>query len=305
MLHYFSFHTMKYRWLILLLLPVLISDAQDFSEIEIKTIKVTDHIYMLEGSGGNIAVSVGEDGALMVDSQYAPLSEKIRQAIKALTDRPVKLLLNTHWHGDHSGGNENFGQQGAMIIAHENVKERLSKTQLIRAFSREIPPAPEMARPVVTFSDQLSVKCNGEYVMMIHVDSAHTDGDALIYFPESDVMHLGDTYFNGRYPFIDLSSGGRINGMIAAAEQALFVAGEHTKIIPGHGPLSNKAELETYHQILKSIRDKVKQAIDEGKDLEAIQAMRPGAETDEVWGAYFITPDRFVEFIYNSFQVGG
>ncbi len=278
--------------------------AQNFDKVEIKTTKVSDHIYMLEGSGGNIAVSIGEDGALMVDSQFGPLSEKIRNAIATLTDDPIKVLMNTHWHGDHTGGNENFGKMGARIMAHDNVRERMSKKQIMQAFSREIPAAPEAARPMLTFSDEMTLKHNGEYVMLIHVDSAHTDGDAFIYFPQSDVLHMGDTYFNGRYPFIDLSSGGRIDGMIAAAEHAMFIAGDDTKIIPGHGALSDKSELNTYHQVIKGIRDRVKHAIVQGKSLEEIKAMKPGAETDATWGTAFISPERFIDLVHGSLTIG-
>lgn len=283
-----------------LLFYILSLVAQNFDEVEIKTTKVSDHIYMLEGSGGNIGVSIGVDGPLMIDSQYAPLSEKIKKAIAELTDQPIRILVNTHWHGDHVGGNENFGQMGAMIFAHDNVYQRMSKTQLMRAFSREIPPSPEIARPVVTFSDELSIKCNGEYLMMIHVDSAHTDGDALVYFPESDVLHMGDTYFNGRYPFIDLSSGGSIDGVIAAADKALFIVGDYTKIIPGHGGLSNKQELQQYRRVIKNFRDNVEDLVQQGKTLEEIKELKPGKETDEAYGGGFISPDRFIEIIYNS-----
>lgn len=273
---------------------------QNFDDVVIKTTKVTDHIYMLEGAGGNIGVSVGDNGPLMVDSQYAPLSEKIKLAIADLTDKPIHMLVNTHWHGDHVGGNENFGNIGAMIFAHDNVLERMSKTQLMRAFSREIPPSPEIARPVVTFSDEMNIKCNGEYLMMIHVDSAHTDGDAFVYFPESDVLHMGDTYFNGRYPFIDLSSGGSIDGVIAAAEKALFIVSDETKIIPGHGALSNRSELQQYRDVIKKFRDEVWSLIQQGKNLEEIKTLQPGKATDEIYGSGFISPDRFAEIVYNS-----
>lgn len=277
-----------------------ISYSQNFDDVIIQTTRVSDHIYMLEGSGGNIAVSIGEDGPLMVDSQYAPLSKKIRIAIDELSEKPVYILVNTHWHGDHVGGNENFGTTGAMIFAHDNVRKRMSKPQLMRAFSREIPASPEIARPVVTFSDEMSIKCNGEYLMMIHVDSAHTDGDALIYFPESDVLHMGDTYFNGRYPFIDLSSGGSIDGVISATEKALFVAGENTKIIPGHGALSNRNELKEYQDVLKNFRKAVKDLIDQGKSLEEIKLLRPGQNSDAEYGTGFISPERFVEIVFES-----
>ncbi|MBK8502284.1 MAG: MBL fold metallo-hydrolase [Saprospiraceae bacterium] len=288
----------------LLILAIFVSvgtiTAQNFDEIEIKTTKVSDHIYMLEGSGGNIGVSIGTDGALIVDSQYAPLSEKIKKAIGNITDQPVKMLVNTHWHGDHVGGNENFGQMGVLIFAHENVKERMSKSQLMRAFSREIPASPEVARPVVTFSEKMGIKCNGEYLMLIHVDSAHTDGDALVYFPESDVLHMGDTYFNGRYPFIDLSSGGSIDGIIAAADRALFVVGADTKIIPGHGALSNRNELKQYREVLSGYRNRVDAMIKQGKSMEEIKAMKPGRDTDDTYGGGFIGPDRFLEIVFNS-----
>ncbi|MCB0667789.1 MAG: MBL fold metallo-hydrolase [Saprospiraceae bacterium] len=277
-----------------------ISYSQNFDDVIIQTTRVSDHIYMLEGSGGNIAVSIGEDGPLMVDSQYAPLSKKIRNAIDELSEKPVHILVNTHWHGDHVGGNENFGNTGAMIFAHDNVRKRMSKSQLMRAFSREIPASPEIARPVVTFSDEMSIKCNGEYLMLIHVDSAHTDGDALIYFPESDVLHMGDTYFNGRYPFIDLSSGGSIDGVISATEKALFVAGENTKIIPGHGALSNRNELKQYQDVLKNFRQSVKELIDQGKSLEEIKLLRPGKNSDAEYGTGFISPERFVEIVFES-----
>jgi len=274
--------------------------GQNMDEVQITTTQVSENIYMLEGSGGNIGLSAGPDGNLMIDSQYGPLTDKIRSAITDINDATIKYLLNTHWHGDHVGGNENFAELGAVIIAHENVLKRMSTTQLMRAFSREIPPSPEVARPVITFSDDLGLRFNGEQVMVIHVDNAHTDTDAFIYFPESDVLHMGDTYFKGRYPFIDLSSGGSIDGMIAASNSAIFLTGPDTKIIPGHGSLSNKSELIEYRNVLQSIRDKVKSAIKAGKTLDEIKTMRPGKVTDAEWGAGFINADRFIEFIYNS-----
>jgi glyoxylase-like metal-dependent hydrolase (beta-lactamase superfamily II) len=274
--------------------------SQNFDQVEIKTTKVSDQIYMLEGSGGNIAVSSGVDGILLIDSQYAPLSEKIKKAIRAISQGDIKFLLNTHWHGDHVGGNENFANLGVMIIAHENVKERMSKKQLMRAFSREIPASPEVARPVITFSEEMDIKINNEYLMMVHVDNAHTDGDALIYFPESNVLHMGDTYFQGRYPFIDLSSGGSIDGLLNAVNTALFMVDADTKIIPGHGALSNTRELAEYRDVIQQIRDKVKTAIKEGKSLDAIKAMQPGAAFDEVWGSGFISSDRFIDIVYSS-----
>lgn len=272
---------------------------QNFDEVEIVIHEVTEHIYMLEGAGGNIAVCIGDDGVLIVDSQYGPLSEKIKSAIATLSDQQISILANTHHHGDHTGGNENFGNDGAQIVAHQNVKNRMSNVQK-SAFRPEIPSAPLAARPVITFSDQMEIRFNDQDILMIHVDNAHTDGDAFVYFPEADVIHLGDTYFNHRYPYIDLSSGGSIDGMIEAANTALFIAGKNTKIIPGHGPLSNVEELKAYRDVLIHLRGEVAAAIKTGKTLEEIQALKPGAATDEGWGAAFISGDRIVKIIFDS-----
>ncbi len=291
---------MKKLTIIVGLLYTLSATAQNMDDVQINATQVAGNIYMLEGSGGNIGLSVGDDGNLMIDSQFGPLSEKIRKAIIEINDAPIKYLVNTHWHGDHVGGNENFANLGSVIIAHENVLERMSTTQLMRAFSREVPPAPEAARPAITFSDDLGIRFNGEHIMVIHVDDAHTDTDAFIYFPETDVLHMGDCYFQGRYPFIDLSSGGSIDGMIAAANTAIFLTGPDTKIIPGHGPLSNKEELIEYRNVMQSIRDKVKAAIKAGKSLDEIKAMKPGKETDEEWGSGFINADTFLDIVYTS-----
>jgi len=291
---------MKKLTIIVGLLYTLSATAQNMDDVQINATQVAGNIYMLEGSGGNIGLSVGDDGNLMIDSQFGPLSEKIRKAIIEIKDAPIKYLVNTHWHGDHVGGNENFANLGSVIIAHENVLERMSTTQLMRAFSREVPPAPEAARPAITFSDDLGIRFNGEHIMVIHVDDAHTDTDAFIYFPETDVLHMGDCYFQGRYPFIDLSSGGSIDGMIAAANTAIFLTGPDTKIIPGHGPLSNKEELIEYRDVMQSIRDKVKAAIKAGKSLDEIKAMKPGKETDEEWGSGFINADTFLDIVYTS-----
>lgn len=254
---------------------------------------------MLEGAGGNIGISVGEDGVLMIDSQYGALSEKIIAAIRTLSDAPIKMLINTHHHGDHTGGNENFGTEGAMIVAHQNVKDRMSAVQK-RPFGPETPAAAEVARPKMSYSDEMELRFNGHDILLIHVDRAHTDGDGLVYFPEADVLHLGDTYFQGRYPFIDLNSGGSINGMIAAANAALFLAGKKTKIIPGHGALSNATELRMYRDVLMHLRNEVQSAIKDGKTLEEIQAMKPGAATDEEWGAAFIDANRILQIIFDS-----
>lgn len=272
---------------------------QDWESIEIKITPVAPGIHMLEGAGGNIAVCSGEDGVLIADTQYAPLSEKIRAAIATISEGPIRYVANTHFHGDHSGGNENFAKAGATIVAHQNVKKRMSEVQK-RPFGPETPAAPPLARPVVSFSDELELTFNGQKIMMIHVDNAHTDGDAFVYFPEADVIHLGDTYFQQRYPYIDLNSGGSIDGMIQAANTALFIAGKNTKIIPGHGALSNAKELQEYRDVLVHLRHEIGAAKKAGKTLEEVQAMEPGSVTDESWGAAFINPKRMVQLIYDS-----
>ena len=287
--------------LLLGLLAVLPARAQqDFSAVQIQTTPVAGSVYMLTGRGGNIGLSVGEDGAFIVDDQYAPLTDKIRAAIGALTDHPVRFVVNTHWHGDHTGGNENFGEAGALIVAHENVRARMSTEQFIEAFGSRTPPSPAAALPVITFTDAVTFHWNGETIRVHHVADAHTDGDAIIHFTDADVLHLGDTYFNGFYPFIDTSSGGTIDGMIAAADRALALADADTKIIPGHGPLSNRAELITYRNMLADVRDRVAALIDEGKTRDEVVAARPTADLDAEWGDGFLQPDVWIGLVFDS-----
>jgi len=274
---------------------------RDFSKVEIKTEKLSDNIYVLFGSGGNIGICAGEDGVIMIDDQYAPLSEKIEAAIAEISEHPVKYLLNTHWHGDHTGGNEHFGSKGATIIAHDNVRARLSKEQTMKAFNRTVPAAPTSAWPIITFSEKMSLYANGEDLMVIHVHNAHTDGDSFIYFPKSNVLHMGDTYFNGRFPFIDLSSGGTIDGIINAVNTALFIVDEDTKIIPGHGAVSNKKELMAYRDTLLGVRTKVKKAVDKGLSIENIKAAGFLEGLDD-WGSGFINGERFLDILYADFS---
>jgi len=290
--------------LILSILAILFSfqlfAQNDFSGVKIEAKKVTDNIYMLTGAGGNILVCTGEDGVFMVDDQFAPLSDKIKAAIAKLSDHPVKFLMNTHWHGDHTGGNENFGTSGSIIVAHENVRKRMSTEQMMKAFSRTVPASPEAAWPGITFSEDINFYFNDEDIIITHSHNAHTDGDAIVFFPKSNVIHTGDTYFNGRFPFIDLSSGGSINGIIESANRVLFMADEDTKIIPGHGALSNKEEFSAYRNVLMTARDKVQKAIKVGKTLEQMQAEKILDEYDAKWGQNFIKTDKIIDFIYTD-----
>ena len=270
---------------------------QDFSKVEIQTIKLSDTTYMMMGSGGNLGLSVGEDAVFLIDDQFAPLTEKITAAIAKITPRPVKFIVNTHWHFDHTGGNENFGKAGALLVAHENVRKRMNSEQFIEFMRMNIPPGPRSALPVVTFAGAMSFHLNGDEMRVIHMPRAHTDGDAIVHFLKSDVIHMGDTYFNAMYPFIDTSSGGTVDGVIACADQVLGIASDRTKIIPGHGPLSNKAELQAYRDMLATVSARIRKMIDEGRKLEDITASNVSADFDAKWGKGFIAPNKFAEMI--------
>lgn len=275
---------------------------QDFSAVQIESEKVADGIYMLTGEGGNLGLLVGEDGAYLIDDQYAPLSGKILSAVKELTPEPVRFVVNTHYHGDHTGGNENMGEAGAILVAHENVRRRMAAGTFMKAFNRQVEPAPEGALPVVTFSDAVSFHWNGEEIRAFFVGPAHTDGDSIIHFVKADVFHMGDTLFNGMYPFIDVSAGGRIDGMIAAADRVLKVASEKTRLIPGHGPVATKADLQAFRDMLAKVRDRLARLMAEGKTVEEVIGAKPTADLDETWGGGFMKPDDWVGLVYQSMQ---
>ena len=287
-------------FLISLFLTSTASAQQDFSKVEIKTEQLTDNIYVLFGSGGNIGVSVGDDGVFIIDDQYAPLTDKILAAIKALSDKPVRFVINTHWHGDHTGGNENLGKAGAVIVAHENVHKRMSTRQVMKAFNRDVPPSPHAALPVITFTEDVKFHLNGDEIQAFHRPNAHTDGDAVLKFNKANIAHLGDTFFNGLYPFIDTGSAGSIDGIIAATDSSLAMVDDNTKIIPGHGPVTNKAGLQAYRDMLAKVRDNVLVHVKAGKSMEETVAAKPSAEFDEAWGKGFMTPERFTSIVYMS-----
>ena len=273
---------------------------QDFSKVEITSEKLADGVYMLKGAGGNIGLSVGADAAFLIDDQYAPLTPKIKAAVAALTDKPVRFVLNTHWHGDHTGGNKDLGEAGTLIVAHENVRKRMSTDQFIEAFGSKVPASEPVALPVVTFNDSVTFHLNGDDIYAVHVAPAHTDGDSIVQFRKANVLHGGDTFFNGMYPFIDLSSGGSISGMIAAADRLLALAGDGTKIIPGHGPLATKADLKAYRDMLVTARDRVAALVKAGKTLEQTTAAKPLADLDAKWGQGFLKADPFVSILYKD-----
>ncbi|WP_296382947.1 MBL fold metallo-hydrolase [Winogradskyella sp.] len=290
--------TIKLLPMFILLISTSILAQGRFDKVKIKTTKLSEHTYMLEGAGGNIGVSVGDDGIFVIDDQFAPLSEKILTAIKTLSDKPLKFLINTHYHGDHSGGNENMTKAGATIIAHDNVKKRLEAKQRDGSFK------PKEALPVITFNDKLNITINDESVAVFHVSNAHTDGDALLYFTQSNVLHTGDTYFNGHYPYIDLNSGGSVNGYIEAVKRGLMLIDEDTKIIPGHGKLSNKEEYKSFLKMLEALKTNIQKAIDEGKTEDEIKADNSLTKTydDLDFGTGFINSEKIRLTFYKSLK---
>jgi glyoxylase-like metal-dependent hydrolase (beta-lactamase superfamily II) len=270
--------------------------AQDFSKVEIKTIKVAGNIYMLQGAGGNIGVSAGSDGILIVDDQYAPLAEKIRSALKSINSGKLKFVLNTHWHGDHTGGNATFGPE-APVIAQENVRKRLAAEQHVMGETG--PPSPAEALPVITFQDSVSVHFNGEEIKVIHYPHGHTDGDSVIFFTKSNVVHMGDDFFNTRFPFVDLESGGSVQGMTAGVAKVLAQIPADAKVIPGHGDLTNVAGLKAYHHMLTETTAIVQKQITAKKTLAQIKTAGLPDQWKE-WGSGFIKTDFWIETIYNS-----
>jgi len=268
------------------------SFAQDLSKVDIKTEQVAPGVAVLFGAGGNIGVSYGEDGTVLIDDQFAPLTPKIQAAVAALGAQPVKFLVNTHWHYDHTGGNENLGKAGAVIMAHDNVRVRMAAGQGNQK------PAAKAALPVVTYADGLKLHLNGEEIRVIHMPAGHTDGDSIVHWTQSNVVHMGDLFFwRMSYPFVDANSGGNVRGVIAAADKVLAMVDDQTKIIPGHGPVASKADLQQYRDMVVEIVRRVEAAIKAGKTLEQIKAEKP-ADGFGVKADGFITADRFVETVY-------
>jgi cyclase len=272
------------------LLTVHAAAQQNWDAIEIKVHKVSGNVYMLTGSGGNIGVSAGGDGIVVIDDQYAPLAPKIEAALKTISDKPLRFILNTHYHGDHTGGNEHFGKSGT-IVAHENVRKRLASGTTARG--RSTPPRPD-ALPIITFNDTLTVHLNGEDVRAVHMPHGHTDGDSVIWFTKSNVVHMGDDYFNGMFPFVDTDNGGSVRGLIANVEKVLNNIPDDVKVIPGHGPLSDKAGLRTYLDVLKNTRAAVEKGLASGKTAQQLKDEKVLAQW-ESWGQGFIKTDMWID----------
>ena len=268
--------------------------------MRIHTAELAKNLYVLAGGGGNIALSVGEDGVLLVDTGFEQVTEKVTAAVRAVTEKPIRLVVNTHWHFDHVGGNEALGKAGAIIVAHENVRRLMSEERSITVIDWHGQPSPAAALPLITFTESLTFHWNGDEVRVIHVDRAHTNGDSIVHFRKANVLHVGDTWFNGMYPFIDVNADGSIDGLVRALDQALALADGKTKIIPGHGPVSDAVELRVYRDMLAAVRDRVQSLVAEGKSRAEVIAAKPTKKFDERWGRSWLDPDTWVGLVYDG-----
>ena len=283
---------------VLLIGLVSLAPIGQTDEVKIAAIPVTNQIYMITGQGGNIGLFVGEDGTFLIDDQFAPLTEKIITAIKSVGGQYPRFLINTHYHGDHTGGNENLGKGGTLIFSHDNVRERLSTGSFLAAFDMKQAAVSKEGLPVVTFSGDISFHLNGDTVRAIHVPYAHTDGDSFIYFRSANVIHAGDIFFNGFYPFIDVNHGGNLKGMITAVDKILALTDNDTKIIAGHGPLGDKKQLTSYRQMLMTAYERLRKLKAEGKSAQEAAAVKPLADLEATWGDGMFKSDRWIELIY-------
>ena len=268
--------------------------------VPLQTLKLRDNIQMLYGPGGNMVVLDGPDGKILVDSSFASVAPKVKRALDEISDTPFKMLINTHWHFDHTDGNVAMHQFGATILAHENTRKRLSTPQVTEFFNMHFPPSPAEALPRQTFTDSFKLYFDKEEISLAHFSPAHTDSDIYVHYQTSNVLHMGDTLFGGMYPFFDSSTGGKIDGMIAAATRGISLADDSTKIVPGHGPAGDKAALTKYRDMLVAIRDRIKKQKDAGKTLKEVIAAKPTADFDAAWGAGFLMPDAFVTLVYTT-----
>jgi cyclase len=297
-------HFMK-RTLLILIISICCLTAQsqeNFDTVSIRPVKVAENLYYLKGSGGNIGVFIGKDGTLMVDDQFAPLSNKINGAIKTLSPNDIRFLVNTHLHGDHSGGNENFKNMGVTIVAHDMVRDRMSKERIDQGTKQVIPARAEDALPVVTFADKLNLYLNKEDIELVHVSPGHTDGDVIVHFKKANVYHMGDMFVTYGYPYIDYGSGGSINGFISSLDTFLAMMDDNTKVIPGHGELCTKADVKKFRDRLAEIRDEVAAALKKGKKSEDITSLAIASKYDAEWGKGFVKGKDFVLLVADNLK---
>jgi cyclase len=280
--------------------PPTATPPPDFSKVEIKTTDLGDNMYMLEGQGGNITVAVAKDGILMVDGQYAPLHDKIKAAISNVSMLPIKYLVNTHFHGDHTGGNEPFARDGATVISEINVKNRLAAGTTNGLTGVKTPPVPEAALPSKTYTGAFHIRLRGRVADLKHIEHAHTDGDTYVWFKTANVLSTGDTFTNGRYPNIDFANGGNIKGMIAATDAYLKLVNAKTRIVPGHGPLADKTVLTEYRTMLMTARDRMAKLVKEGKSEDDVVAAKPFADLDAKWAPTELASKNFIRVVYHS-----
>ncbi|MGE9008896.1 MBL fold metallo-hydrolase [Leptospira interrogans] len=273
----------------------------DFSKVEIKTTDLGDNVYMLEGQGGNITVAVGKTGIIMVDGQFAPLHDKIKAAISTISNLPIKYLVNTHYHGDHTGGNEAFAKDGVTIVSDVNVKIRLAEGTINGLTGVKTPPAAAGALPKKTYAGgTLKIRLPGRVADLRHIAHAHTDGDTYVWFKTANVLSTGDTFTNGRYPNIDFANGGNIKGMIAAANAYLKMTNAKSRIVPGHGPIADKAALTEYRAMLVTARDRMAKLVKEGKSEDDVLAAKPFADLDKKWAPTELASKNFIRVVYHS-----
>ena len=271
----------------------------DYSKVQITAEQLSEHVYILYGAGGNMALVTGEQQNYLIDDQFAPLSDKILFKIKSINDKPLAYVLNTHWHGDHTGGNANLAKEGALIIASDRVYDRLKKGQ--QSARRTTPPAAPEALPVISFSDQMHLRYRQDaHIHAMHVNDAHTDGDSFYYFPEENVIHMGDNFSNAKYPFIDLDSGGDIDGLLSNLKMAQAMLDDESKIIPGHGPAATLKDLKAYTHVLETCVELIRELRDKGMTAEEIIAENPLAEWNDRYGDGFIGPEAFIRSVYQS-----
>jgi glyoxylase-like metal-dependent hydrolase (beta-lactamase superfamily II) len=282
------------------LLCVSFASTVQSDDVKIEAIPVAKQIYMITGKGGNIGVFIGQDATFLIDDQFAPLTDKIVATIKSVGGDFPKFVINTHYHGDHTGGNENLGKGGSLVFSHHNVRERLNTGSFIAAFNMKQEAVSQDGLPVVTFSEDISFHLNGDSVHAIHAPHAHTDGDSFIYFENANVIHAGDLFFNGFYPFIDVTHGGSLKGMIKAVDIVLAMADDKTKIIAGHGPLGNKTQLARYREMLWTAYDRLRKLKAQGKSAKEAAAAKPLADLEATWGKGLFSGDRWIEIIYSG-----